>query len=218
MDRTLLLNYLDNRRRPIKDDPKAAERHRAICTQEPELYLDLLADRSADIFQRREVLRNLMEHAATDRFSRAAILERLAPQPLGEALASLEVLRLGRCNGRAARSLGLSFLLGHERFAELVATKRTRLFKLPKHLLGERTWSSVVRVLRTGAVNSARRSKKPRLLAAALLERLRSRFSAEPKTVADAEAFLHRTVCGRWIAAIGLRASGIPACPALCRA
>jgi hypothetical protein len=194
MNKTLLLGYLDGRRRPIADDPQAGERHRALLAQAPELCLDLLADRAAHVSQRREVLLNLTGRPDTNGANREAILERLRAQPLEEGLAILEAIRSGRRNGRAARSLGLSFLLGHDRFAELASTRRTRLARLFKHLLGERTWSSVGRCLRPDAVNTANRRKRPGLFPAALLERLLSGKQAEPKKIADPEAFLHRTV------------------------
>lgn len=194
MDKSLLLAYLDARRRPVSDDPKAGERHRALFAQAPGLYLDLLADRAAHISQRREVLRNLTSQPMTVRAGREAILERLAAQPVDEALSLLDALRWTHRNGRFARSLGLSFLLGHERFAELAATRRTRLVKLLRHLLDERTWSSVVRCVRTGAVNAQARPKRPRLLPAAILEQLRIRVTRDARKVADPEAFLRRAV------------------------
>jgi hypothetical protein len=194
MDKNLLLAYLDGRRLPIGEDSKAAELHRALFAQAPEFYLDMLADRSANVSQRREVLANLTRHPHAVRADRKAILARLRAQPVEEAVSILEALRSGRCNGRAARTLGLSFLLEHNRLPELAATRRTLLVRLFKHLLGERTWSSVVRCLRTGAVGSVLPQKRPGLFPAALLERLLSGKPLEPKKVADPEAFLRRAV------------------------
>jgi hypothetical protein len=194
MDKSLLLGYLDGRRRPIEDDPQACERLRALFVQAPELYLELLADRAAHVSQRREVLVNLLSQPSGDRAQREAILERLRAQPLEEALQILEAVRCARRNGRFARTLGLSFLLGHERLAELASTRRTRLIRLLKHLLGERTWSSVVRCLRTGAVNGLVQPKRPGLFPAVLLERLLSGKLPKQTDVADPEVFLRRTV------------------------
>jgi hypothetical protein len=192
MDKILLMAYLDGRRRPIGDDPRAVEIHRALHTGVPGLYLDLLADPSAHISQRREVLANLLGQPVEARPAGAAILERLRAQPVEEALQVVEAVRQAGCNGRWARGLGLSFLLGHERLAKLVAIRRTRVVRLLKHLLGERTWSSVVRCLLTGAVTGPAATRRRGLLPPDLLARL---FADKPPAkAADPEAFLRRTV------------------------
>jgi hypothetical protein len=196
MDKTVLLAYLDGRRRPIAADPQAGAWHRTLLAAAPELYLDLLADTAADVSHRREVLANLLSQpgAGAARFDREAILERLYVQPVEDALQVLEAVHQGRCNGRRARGVGLAFLLGHERLAELAATRRTRLVRLLKHLLGERTWSTVVRCLRTGAVNDRQAPRRAGLLPPDLLARLLGRERSGSASAVDPEAFLHRTV------------------------
>jgi hypothetical protein len=64
-----------------------------------------------------------------------------------ELLQTLDGLRQRRVNGRRARELVLRVLLRHERLTELAANHRSRLVRLFKHSLGERTWSSVRRFL-----------------------------------------------------------------------
>jgi hypothetical protein len=187
MDKSLLLAYLDGRRRPIAADPAATARHRALLDEAPGFYLDLLADTTADVSHRREVLANLLIGPASAPVDRDAVLLRLRAQPDGEALQVLEAVRRVRRNGRRARGLGLAFLLGHERLAELAAGHRGRLVRLLKHLLGERTWASVARALRKGAV-----SDRPPSRPAGLLSRLFGREA--PRAPADPEAFLRRTV------------------------
>lgn len=186
MDKSLLLAYLDGRRRPFTADPTAGSWHRAIWAEEPELYLELLADPAADVSQRREVLANLLAEPVPQRIAREDILQQLRAQPVEEALQVLEAVRQSRRNGGRARVLGLSFLLGHEQLAKLAATHRTRLVRLLRHLLGERTWSSVVRCLRTGAV-SDRAAESPGLLARWLGHK-------PSRQAADPEAFLNQTV------------------------
>src|SRR3954451_12017357 len=115
MDKSLLLAYLDGRRRSIADEPGVVARHQALLAEAPELYLDILADTAADVSQRRQVLANLLSRPDADLSSRDAILKRLRAQPVEEALQVLEAVRRVRRNGRRARSLGLAFLLGHER-------------------------------------------------------------------------------------------------------
>src|SRR4051794_1678275 len=189
MDKGLLLAYLDGRRRPIEADPRAVETHRALVERATGLYLDLLADTSADVSQRREVLANLLEHPAAASIDRGEILDRLRAQPVEDALRVLEAVRRVRCNGGRARGLGLAFLLGHERLAELAATRRTRVVRLLKHLLGERTWSSVVRGLRR-AEGGRSATRRP-----GLFSRLLGRERQRPGPVdAEAERFLQRTV------------------------
>jgi hypothetical protein len=192
MDKSLLLAYLDGRRRPIGADPEAVELHRSILDQAPEFYLDLLADTSADVTHRREVLANLLSRPAGARAGRAAILVRLRSQPVEEALQVLEAVR--RVPVSWARDLVLAFLLGHERLAELAATRRKRLVGLLKHLLGERTWSSVARCLLTGAVSAPAVPKRRGLLPPDLLARLLGAKRPADRKAADPEAFLRRTV------------------------
>jgi hypothetical protein len=138
------------------------------------------------------VLINLLSQPVAARPPRTAILERLRAQSAEEALLVIEAVRLAGCNGRSARGLGLSFLLGHERLAGLAATRRTRLVRLLAHLLGERTWSSGVRCLRTGAATGPAAPRPRGLLPPDLVVRL---FARKPPTrAADPEAFLRRAV------------------------
>src|SRR3954469_22961164 len=93
MDKGLLLAYLDGRRRPIEADPRAVEIHRALVARATGLYLDLLADTSADVSHRREVLANLLEHPAAASIDRGEILDRLRAQPVEDGLRVLEAVR-----------------------------------------------------------------------------------------------------------------------------
>jgi hypothetical protein len=65
---------------------------------------------------------------------------------------------------------------------------------LLKHFLGERTWSSVVRCVRTGSVNVVAPPKQRGLLPSALVERLFKKKRHDNKQAANPEAFLHRTM------------------------
>jgi len=91
----------------------------------------------------------------------------------------LDGLRQRRVNGRRARELGLRALLGHERLAELAANHRLRLVRLLKHLLGERTWSSVRRFLEIASPEG------DRFLHAKVL-----RFAADTSKTREALCFL----------------------------
>jgi hypothetical protein len=185
VDKSLLLAYLDGRRTPIGQGLFTAECHRAIAAQAPNLYLDLLSDTTAHVSHRRVVLANLLGGPETDRPTVDSVLCRLRILPAEDALAVLDGLRQARRNGRRAREVGLRFLLGHEALVDLAATHRTRLVRLLKHCLGERSWSSVRRQLGGPAGPAVRRRG---LFPADLVARLRGKTPAAP------EAFLRRTV------------------------
>jgi hypothetical protein len=67
--------------------------------------------------------------------------------PVSEAFQILDVVREQQINRNRARELVLTFLFGQEQLPVLAATKRQRLIHLLKHVLGEKTWSSVKRFL-----------------------------------------------------------------------
>lgn len=122
--------------------------HERLCMGSPELALRLLGDEHADVSHRALTLVNLVRRPeiACER-----LLERLRGQPAEDGLQVVEGLRQARINGRRSRRVGLSYLLGHEELAELVATHRQRVIRLLKHFLGERGWSAVRRALREPA-------------------------------------------------------------------
>lgn len=147
MKRELVRTYLDCRRRPLLELEGAESLHREICELDVEFYLDLLADAAADVSHRRAVLGNLLTAPAGASVSKRDIVARLRDMPTPEALRVLETLRDLKVNGRRARDVGLAYLVGHPQLREIAATSRQRLLRLFKHFLGERTWSSVCRLL-----------------------------------------------------------------------
>lgn len=151
MDKNLLIEYLNCRRLPLSQHEGATQLHSALCEIAPDFYLRLLADPVSDVSHKREVLTNLL-NPATHEVARQSILELLYEMPLNEALRVISVIRDERVNRSRARELLLSFLIGHEQFPALAATKRQRVIRLLKHALGERTWSSVKRSLASNTV------------------------------------------------------------------
>jgi hypothetical protein len=147
MDKYLLVEYLNCRRLPIAQCEGAAHLHSAICEVAPDFYLSLLADPVTEASHKREILLNFLSHPAARECSRQRILTQLYALPVSEALQVIEVIRDQRINRSRARELVLAFLLGHEQFPMLAATKKQRVIRLLKHAMGERTWSSTRRFL-----------------------------------------------------------------------
>lgn len=147
MQRQLVFTYLDQRHIPVAQDTSANGFHQRLCTVAPSFAVALLADQHAHISHKRAVLANLLRHSVDTPITRQHIATRLRALPGLEALELIEVVRLQRMNHRRARKLGLDVLIGHGDFSELAATRRQRLIRLLRHLLGERTWSTVCRVL-----------------------------------------------------------------------
>ncbi|MBO0782256.1 MAG: hypothetical protein J2P37_25845, partial [Ktedonobacteraceae bacterium] len=149
MDKRLILRYLDCRRLPLLAQGEDARMHHALCEGAPEFYLHLLADPVAHISHKREVLLNLLlaEAGARQVAERQRLLDMLNVIPVAQGLQVVGVIYDLRINRSRARELVLAYLLGHERLPELAAIKRQRLGRLLRHVLGERTWSSVRRSL-----------------------------------------------------------------------
>ena len=145
MNKNLLIEYLNCRRLPMSQE--AIHLHSALCEEAPDFYLHLLADPAAEVSHKREVLTNLLWNPAAHEVARQHILATLYALPLNEALRVISVIRDERINRSRARELLLGFLIGHEQFPALAATKRQRIVRLLKHALGEQTWSSVKRFL-----------------------------------------------------------------------
>jgi hypothetical protein len=114
-----------------------------LCHEAPEFCVKALGDVQTHVSQKAQLLAGLVR-STVDRQQIVAQLETLSDD---ELLHVLDGLRVRRLNGRCVRELGLTALVGHARFAELAANHRLRLLRIFKHLLGERTWSSVRRCL-----------------------------------------------------------------------
>ncbi|MBX5455355.1 MAG: VWA domain-containing protein [Thermogemmatispora sp.] len=147
MDKKLLIEYLNCRQIPLTGQEQMVTLHQRLCEAAPEFYLYLLADPFADLSHKREMLANLIRLPAAHTVTRQRIVEQLRVLPAEEALLVADVIRQRRINNRRAREIGLQLLIGHEQFPQLAAARRQRVTLLLKHLLGERTWSSVRRFL-----------------------------------------------------------------------
>ena len=147
MNKNLLVEYLNCRRLPVEKHEGATQLHSAICEVAPDFYLRLLLEPATEISHQREILLNFLLHPSARKFGRHSMLAQLYAMPVSKTLSIVEVIRDRRINRNRARDLVLAFLLGHEQFPILAATKRQRTIRLLKHALGERTWSSVKRFL-----------------------------------------------------------------------
>jgi hypothetical protein len=147
MDKKLLVAYLNYRQIPLTGQEEIVTLHRTLCEAAPGFYLHLLTDPFADLSHKREMLANLIRLPAAHEITRQRIVEQLRVLPIDEALMVADIIRQRRINNRRAREIGLELLLGDEQFPQLAATRRQRVTLLLKHLLGERTWSSIRRFL-----------------------------------------------------------------------
>jgi len=147
MDKNLLLEYLFCRRAPMTEQEGAIHLHSVLCETAPHFYARLLSDPVTDISHKREILVNLLWNPAGHEVARQRILAELYTLPFTEALDVVSVIRLQRINRSRARALVLAFLLGHEQFPLLAATRKQRVTHLLKHALGEQTWSAAKRFL-----------------------------------------------------------------------
>lgn len=148
MNPHLLLIYLDQRRHPVVDREPALDLHRHLCEASPQLYLKLLADQAAHPSHLRLGLLTLLTHpAAREQISVEQLVEQLRGLAGDAALEALEALSVHRLNGRRARRAGLALLLAHPLLTRWAATRRRRLMRLLRHLLGERSFAAVGRAL-----------------------------------------------------------------------
>ncbi len=151
MNTRTLLTYLDLRRLPVADEAQALSVHQSLCAEAPRLYLALLADRSAHVTHLRLGLVTLLTHpVAREQTTPAEIVRRLRALH-DRGLEVVEALALRRPNGRHARQVGLSALLGSPHLARWAATRRRRMIRLLRHLLGERTFTALGRALASSA-------------------------------------------------------------------
>jgi hypothetical protein len=146
MSKHLLLRYLDVRRLPLDRIPDGLALHDGLLAAVPRFYRHVAVDPVADVSHRREALARLLDDTGADNLV-ADLIERLLALPAVEVLRTLEVLVQQQINRHRACKLALSVVLNHPQLAELAATRRQRLTRLLKHLVGERTWSAVGRAL-----------------------------------------------------------------------
>lgn len=181
MIKQLLLRYLDFRQMPLDRTPNGAALHAGLLAEVPTFYRRLPADLSADVSHRREALFRLLNDPPAGDLV-ADLRGRLRSLAGVEALRTLEALAQRGVNRHRARKLCLSVLLGHAELPEIAATRRYRVARLLKHLVGERTWSAVRRALRPGANGNSEQ----------LLQRIFWRFVPPQQiaTVREALAFL----------------------------
>ncbi len=143
MKTALVRAFLDHRRQPLAATTEIAKFLDELCREAPEFCAQVLADATTHVSQKAHLLAGVVRSAV----DRQQVVEALGSLSGTELLHVLDGLRQRRVNGRRARELGLRVLLGHERLTELAANHRLRLVQILKHLLGERTWSSVRRSL-----------------------------------------------------------------------
>lgn len=142
----LLQSYLDARPAPVTELPGAERLHQSLQKEVPACYLSIPADRSAHLSHRAAALLGLIRDSSV---SATQISEQLTACSRQDLLHLLAVVRAYRMNGRRARQIGLRSLFQRPDVAEIAAFHRQAVRSLLKHLLGERTWSSVQRAVRT---------------------------------------------------------------------
>jgi hypothetical protein len=147
INKHVLLAYLEGRRYPVSQLDGAALLHSTLCEAAPLFYLHLLTDRATDVSHKREILWNWLTHPSARTIDHQHVLNWLNVLPGEQALKIIELVSDLRINRSRARTLVLSFLIGHGRFALFAATRKRRIIRLLKHVLGERTWSSAKRAL-----------------------------------------------------------------------
>ena len=152
MKTDLLRDFIETRRLPLMASIEVSARLHRMCAAAPEFCVRALADQRTHVSQKAELLAVLLRMP----IDRNLIAEKLFALTDNDLLFVLDGLRLRRINGRKARELGLKLIVGHSRIAEMAANHRLRLVKILKHLLGERTWSSVCRYLRDSPPESNR--------------------------------------------------------------
>ena len=143
MKTRLIRTFIEARRQALSASVETAARLELLCHEAPEFCVKALGDVRTHASQKAQLLAGLVRSTV----ERAKIVEQLQTLSDEELLHVLDGLRLRRLNGRRVRELGLIAIVGHVRLAELAANHRVRLVRIFKHLLGERTWSSVRRFL-----------------------------------------------------------------------
>lgn len=175
MKTTLIRTFLDTRRQPLDVSTETQTRLDQLCQQAPGFCTRALADATVHATQKAQLLARLVRQDI-DAQRIAQALQRLTDT---ELLQVLDGLRQRRVNCRRARELALRTLLGHDRLAQLAANHRRRLLRLFKHLLGERTWSSVRRRLEIASPDGDR-----------FLQQNLLRFATDTSKARDALCFL----------------------------
>ena len=143
MKTALIRSFIETRREPLRASVETAARLDVLCDEAPEFCLKALSDVRTHVSQKAQLLAGLIR-SSTDRTKIVCRLHTLSDD---ELLHVIDGLRRRRLNGRRVRELGLATLVGHPRFADLAANHRLRLVRIFRHLLGERTWSSIRRSL-----------------------------------------------------------------------
>ncbi len=141
MKTALLRTFVETRREALTVD--TAARLDRLCLEAPEFCVRVLGDVRTHVSQKARLLAGLVR-SEVERGEIVGQLHLLADDDL---LRVLDGLRQRRLNGRRVRGIGLAALVGHSRFVELCAHHRQRVVRILRHLLGERTWSSVARFL-----------------------------------------------------------------------
>lgn len=152
MKTSLIRAFIENRRQALTASGGTAQRLDELCHAASEFCVKALADTRTHVSQKAQLLAGLVRSP----IERNQIVAQLHTLTDAELLHVLDGLRLRRLNGRRVRELGLASLVGHARFAELAANHRLRLVRIFKHLLGERTWSSVRRFLEIASPDGER--------------------------------------------------------------
>lgn len=143
MKTTLIRTFIETRRQSLSASVETAARLDLLCHEAPQFCVKALGDARTHVSQKAHLLAGLVRST----IARGQISEQLQSLSDSELLHVLDGLRLRRLNGPRVRELGLTTIVGHARLAELAANHRLRLVRILKHLLGERTWSSVRRFL-----------------------------------------------------------------------
>lgn len=141
MKTTLVQSFVDNRQRQLTDN--IARSLDELCALAPRFCASALAHSETHVSQKAQLLGSLVRSS----FERQRIVDSLHGLPTDELVFVVDGLRRLRLNGRRARSIGLTAVVGHRQFTMLAANHRQRLRRVFKHLLGERTWATVCRSL-----------------------------------------------------------------------
>jgi len=143
MNTVLIRTFVENRRQPLNRLDSTASQLDELCQLAPEFCVLVIGDERTHVTQRSQLLAGLVRSS----IKREKIVTQLLKVADGDLLRMLDGLRRRRLNGRRVRELGLASLVPRPHFAQVAAHHRTRVVRIFKHLLGERTWSSIRRFL-----------------------------------------------------------------------
>ncbi|KOR33043.1 hypothetical protein TI05_03545 [Achromatium sp. WMS3] len=150
MNAELLRKYLKMHRKPITKYQDATVVHKELCQSQPEFYMELLKNNLTHLSHKQEIFLNIISLNCNSLAGpqTAKIVTFLQALPIEQSLQLIDILPKLKVNCSRIRNLGMNYLLGHESFATLAATKSLRIQRLLKHFLGERTWSACKRFLK----------------------------------------------------------------------